>query len=188
MESLFIDTSHFIRIGLLNDQFEWVDFMEIETNRGASIFHSKLYNFLGSNKTEIGKIKDLFLINGPGSYTGIRLAEGMAQILEWHAKKVYSLYSFEIPFLSGVHQGRLSMKAFKKEVFIYEWEGEKTKMQLVSEDNFDYATSEKERKENIRLLKECSCGLFKKVKNRGSRLGPFYFRTLEKEFNTNSIK
>ncbi len=186
MDTLFLDSSHYLRLGILDKQFEWIDFREIKNKKGSSILHYELYKLLEEKGLQANCLKKIFLANGPGSYTGIRLAEGIAQIFEWQEVEIYSFYCFEIPYLAGVQSGAWYAEAFKGEVFLYEWDGIKTQSRLVAKSNFeDYA----QKKENLYhaynmalLLKEYPQKIFSKIFERKRRFSPFYFRSLDKEF------
>ena len=76
-KKLFLDTSCFLTVGLLNDDFSWIDYKVTETPRSASNIHPEVHSLLESNGSSLDEIDEVYLINGPGSYTGIRISEGV---------------------------------------------------------------------------------------------------------------
>lgn len=195
MGVLFLDSSFYLQFGLLNHQLEWIDFREIQNRKGASSLHGELYEFLGKNNVQVKDVKKIILGGGPGSYTGIRLAEGMAQIFEWQKVEINSFYSFEIPYFSGIEEGAWCAEAFKGEIFLYEWNKSKSQHSLMKESEFrDYTPKKGELyhigdgisdrlvRSTTSLLKKHPQEIFKRILRRGERFAPFYFRTGEQEF------
>ena len=86
------------------------------------------------------KIKDLsglIKVSGPGSYTGMRLAEGVSQVLDWLGVKTFSFYHFQVPSILGFNEGAWYCKAFKGETFVYLWRGKETESFLIDKDKFE---------------------------------------------------
>ena len=201
MDTLFLDSSIYLQLGILNEQLEWIDFREIKDRKGSSIFHRELYKLFEEKGFQIKNLKKIFLGNGPGSYTGVRLAEGMAQIFEWQNVDIYSFYCFEIPYFSGVEKGIWCTEAFKGEMFFYEWNREKSQNYFVKVDEFKnhipkitpfyYAEGKNLSQCALNtnsLLKKCPQKIFSNILKRKKRFSPFYFRSLKKEFKVKSFE
>lgn len=193
MHSLFVDSTSGLVIGLLDSNFEWVEYMSLDEKKPSEIIHHEIYNILKKHHLNLNEIR-CFVSSGPGSYTGMRLSEGLAQVFELNKMPVYSFYHFDVPKLSGVQKGFWATNAFKGQVFIYNWDGESAEKQLVNKDDFQIEDqnlgftldtndqlfvnliSTKE------LIKTNAPRLFKNVEQQKLRMAPYYFRSLDEEF------
>lgn len=199
---LFIDTSDHLVVGLLNQDFDLVEWIETPEKKSSGIIHSLIDDLLNERKIEILKIKAVFTIAGPGSYTGIRLSAGIAQIFEWHKIPILSIYHFEVPRMLGREKGIWMSNAFKGEFFIYKWNKEVGEKILIAADKVQVELElYKERGYQLfthypplnvgydlhfsgELLKKESKTLFSAVYDRRIQRDNFYFRATEKEFKT----
>lgn len=133
--TLFLDTTSNAHIGLLKDG-EFIGFEKGSEQKASQKFHYRVYELLEKNKLKLAEIKHIFQMAGPGSYTGMRLSEGFANILEINDTRVNSLYHFEIPSLLGEMDYTFISNAFKKEYFIADYtDGQLTKS-LVAHKEF----------------------------------------------------
>jgi tRNA threonylcarbamoyladenosine biosynthesis protein TsaB len=193
MASLFIDSSDYLQMGLLDDNYQWLEHFILETKKGSQHLHPELNRILTKNDCSLENIDCLFYVAGPGSYTGIRLVEGLAQFLAWQKKTVYSLYGFEVPRLLGHAEGQWVSEAFKGELFIHSWGKFGEREELVAKDSFDDLPAGplfSHRDEiaghpavsTAKLIFEQPKPLFSLVHARATREGPYYYRELEDEF------
>lgn len=200
MNYLFLDTSINLTIGILDDKFRWIDLVEIETKKTSEIIHSKIFEILTKNSLTVNSNFEIISIVGPGSYTGMRIVEGVNQIFELEGKTIYSFHTFCLPELMRSEWSHICFKAFKNEVFLYE---SGTKAELVSVENFK---SEYVLNQNYNLVTygdgflDIESSVFDIrpgfLKNPGAALSaivkvnmrqePFYFRPVEVEFKQNS--
>jgi len=198
MSYLFLDTCHFITVGLLDRDFGWKKLIKTNNKKSSKEIHSIIDGLLREFSIEIKSLKGLILINGPGSYTGIRVGEGVAQIFEWQKISVFSTYHFEIPQLVGISSGTWVCNAFKNEIFVYKWnekdgiksliDKEKIADDLKSDDQL-YTQYKNEKvldlvfkNDSSTLIEDFSNTLFNKIVKEKIRKEPFYFRRLEEEF------
>ena len=86
MISLFIDTSYTPVVGLLDESLSWLDYVKGHSPRSGQQLHAMIYEILSKNGMEFSEVKKLFMMAGPGSYTGMRVVEGFAQIVEYPRK------------------------------------------------------------------------------------------------------
>lgn len=199
MLTLYIDSSHSLTLGLLDKSFGWIDYCEFKEKKTSGILHIELLEMLKRNNFEIGQLTQVVEAAGPGSYTGMRVAEGLCQILEWQQRECRSFYHFEVPALCGIEQGVWIAKAFKGEVFCYHFDGEVNRIEFIREAELPDFTEQWQRQslkvfghyeDDLSVDKELTSALiqksaqdfFKKVWERGERKGPYYFRALEQEF------
>lgn len=198
---LFIDTSSYIQIGLLDENFEWVHHEVIANKKGAQLIHGTLYRALNDFGLKVQDLEGILLANGPGSYTGIRIGEGVAQILALEGIKVVTLYHYEVPSFCGVSNYKFFEKAFKGEVFCYTRTGESESKDLIAESSFQSLDTSDEHLYHLigelnevvlnsvyTLYKKYPKQIFSQVWERGEHNGPYYFRPAEKEFKMTGIK
>ncbi|WP_417337330.1 hypothetical protein [Halobacteriovorax marinus] len=203
MAYLFIDTSDHLVLGLLDENYRWLDFVETEDKKSSASIHSHVYSLLEKRNLKIKEVQGLFQVAGPGSYTGMRISEGMAQVLEWQDIPIYSFYHFSVPFILGIERGAWVSKAFKGEIFLYEWRGEKVEKSLHSEKDlgslqeklspelgefwthFDGVIDQISRS-SAQLIKEKPEEVFSYVAESQLREKPFYYRSLENEFHVSN--
>jgi tRNA threonylcarbamoyladenosine biosynthesis protein TsaB len=205
MKSLFVDTTDHFSIGLLSSDWEWIDYSySTEIKSSAGKVHSFIHNLLEEHGLTMRDIKRIFFLNGPGSYTGVRVSEGMAQVFSWLSLETFSFYHHDVPKLLGTKKGHFVTPAFKKEVFSFSWDEEEEKQELVGEEDLESyiksndliecpyffikpsslnnASQKSEVIYTTDLIKKYSKEIFPKVFGKKLRRKPFYFRSLEKEF------
>lgn len=193
MHSLYVDSTSGLTIGLLDPNFSWVEYINLTESRPSEIIHHEIFNLLRRHNLNLKNIR-CFVSSGPGSYTGMRLSEGLAQIFELGKMKVYSFYHFDVPSFIGIDHGFWVTNAFKGQVFIHTWKNETIEYQLVSKESFSIENKElgftldstdplfSDLITTKFLIKEKSNLLFSKILKQQLRVTPYYFRTLDEEF------
>lgn len=193
---LYLDTSEKLVIGLLNEDYQWVDYFEEDIRSASSRMQGIIFDNLGRHQKTIQDIKCIFQASGPGSYTGMRVSEGLSQIFEWHSYPIYSFYHFEVPQLLGIEKGTWNANAYKGDIFLYHWDGEKEDYELIKierlklkEGDHLYSHYHKEPFEMINdenltsvMIKNNPQKFFQLVENKKLRREPYYYRPLEIEF------
>ena len=209
---LYLDSTQHIVCGIYDDNTKsWVSYKELHNKKGSKLMHGLTFELLSEQNLKIDDIEGLILASGPGSYTGMRLAEGFAQILEWRNVPVRSFYHFEVPGFHGVKEGLWVASAFKGEYFYYQWprqEGDPPLSEnLMSREAFHTWMKQAREKFGANAKEQIFCHLknifeqedfipdstfelirtragefFTHILQRGKRLEPFYYRPLEKEF------
>jgi tRNA threonylcarbamoyladenosine biosynthesis protein TsaB len=195
MHSLYVDSSAGLVIGLLDSEFRWVEYLDSKEKKPSEVIHYEIYNLVQKFNLDL-KNMYFFFSAGPGSYTGMRLGEGIAQVLAWDEKNVFSFHHFDVPRMTGIDKGYWVTNAFKGQVFIYNWDNEAgtAEKELVNSADFKIIDSElgftlsaenkdfSHLKTTKDLIKNSSALIFKKVFEQKLREPPYYFRTLEEEF------
>lgn len=193
MYSLFIDSTSGLDIGLLDSKLDWVEYHSLDEKKPSEVIHTEIYQLTQKYKLELKNMR-LFVTSGPGSYTGMRLSEGLAQIFKMSLMPVFSFCHFDVPRLAGISHGYWVTNAFKGQVFVYRWNGDESEKTLINKTDFiiedqklgytldkvdplfDGLSTTKE------LIKKNAPVLFAKVLELKMRVPPYYFRTLEEEF------
>lgn len=196
---LYLDTSHFLSIGLLNKDFTWLEFEHHEKLQHSADIHAQIFEILNKHNIEALQLESIFLCNGPGSYTGIRLGEGIGQLFELSHIPVYSFHQYEIPKILGVTAGQWVCHAFKKEVFNYFWDDQKISNELIAATEWTKVSSAIYTHQpsgpwesynpvlTTQLLKDNPAPIFGHLKNNNIRRESYYFRPLDKEFKRSVV-
>ncbi len=190
---LFLDTTFGVSVGLLNSSFEWVEYKFLENKKSSSVIHSLILEILMKNNLEVKDVKSLFYVAGPGSYTGMRVSQGIVDIFDWQNFEVFSFYHFDVPRLLGMKKGIWIGDAFKGEVFVHRWEDGKEEQKLYKKNDFELPVDiplfllqnpdEKDCKETQKLIKDNAKDLFKIIEKEKMKKELFYYRTIDMEFS-----
>ncbi|MBY0518396.1 MAG: hypothetical protein K2P81_15910 [Bacteriovoracaceae bacterium] len=136
MITLFIDTSYNQILGILDEKNTWVKIHHNEGQRNSSQLHVDLNRIFSEANLSPSQITNVFYVAGPGFYTGLRMAYGLADLLGLEKKKISTIYSFEIPYLLGSQKYFWITKAYRGEIFIHERNYENQSTYLLTEDAF----------------------------------------------------
>jgi len=183
---LFIDTSFKPTWGIHNGS-KWLHYEQSMDRKASDFLHTQLYEMLKKHSLEIRDVK-IVLSLGPGSYTGMRLIQGIKDVFELEGVQIFTFFHFEVPALLGVKEGEWITQAFKGEVYSYLWsEGreEKARKPLDADfhlslfgqgiDSFVYESTEE-------MIYEEAKSLFSQISKRSNYQNIFYFRELNEEF------
>jgi tRNA threonylcarbamoyladenosine biosynthesis protein TsaB len=192
MSYLLLDTTNGLTVGLLSKKLEWINYHFSEEKKPSEVIHFKINELLESNNVNL---KDVTLITvaGPGSYTGMRLSEGISNIFMICGIKTLSFFHFEVPAFLGVNEGRFVTNAFKGQYFSYYWQNSKVERNLINSTEIDFSkkvyTNIDDNKftdsiSTSKLILENNEILFKKIIERGTCEKSFYFRALDEEFKS----
>lgn len=190
---LYLDTSHFLALGLLNQKFEWVKYEKREQLQHSADIHALMHAMMNEAGVEALELSGVIVVNGPGSYTGIRLGEGIAQLFELSNIPVYAFHHYHVPKILGIESGEWVCHAFKGEVFRYEWHGDSESFDLMKASDWSQKASalyshqpsgpwEKVAQDTCALIESGSKALFATIVAGKHRQEPYYFRPLDKEF------
>jgi tRNA threonylcarbamoyladenosine biosynthesis protein TsaB len=200
MAYLFLDTSSYLNCGILDSSFNWLDYISTDISKSSGHVHGVMDKLLGEHSLSWETLDGLIVSSGPGSYTGMRVSEGIAQILEIDNLPVYSFYHFEIISDLGM-SGYWISEAFKGEFFFYDTQSETARLL-----NLEQLILELEKCENIfaldrqvrgvdytfqstlDLLKENPSKVFSKITSSSRRQTPYYYRPEDVEFTLKAKK
>lgn len=197
---IYIDSTDHLTIGLLDKLGNWKNWQVYLNSHPSEVLHQALFELITKFHLNLCEV-DFVLSAGPGSYTGMRLGEGFAKILEWDKKNVYSLFQFDVFRFGGIKKGFWFTPAFKDEIFICSWDEEREfcKKELIPisvfdlaffKDNFTYGFARGKFKTEIfkefeissKLLKETLPFAINEAVRNDKREDAFYFRPIDEEF------
>jgi tRNA threonylcarbamoyladenosine biosynthesis protein TsaB len=189
--NLFLDSTSSLKIGLIEDG-QFVFFEDYDDRKSSASIHRYIYQSLLRYKKEVTDLEATITIAGPGSYTGIRVTYGLAQIFAYLGIPHYSLYHFEIPAILGVSSGTWYSYAYKNEIFTYTWDGDSSSIKLIpigdfsDSQQFFNASSNSQFQNTLLLLRDNVAKiLFYLQRNRVCRK-LIYYRQIEDEFKKQS--
>ncbi len=190
---IVLDSSDGLSIGFLTEDYTWASFQSLLDVKASMVLHSIIAENLNQNKLDITNIKEVIYCSGPGSYTGMRLAKGFADILALENINKKSFYHFEIPKLCGISDYLWITNAFKNEYFVYE--SKNNSKSLIPDSKLDlyiskkkvFSNSEKLMEEhNIESTKDLvrkNPQLFSEIKSENEL---YYFRPENQEFKVSN--
>jgi tRNA threonylcarbamoyladenosine biosynthesis protein TsaB len=200
---LFIDSTYDLHLGVLDDGLNWLSLDHHAGQKASAIIQSKAFEQLEQNNIKAQDLAGIITVNGPGFYTGLRLAEGFADVFSFFGIPQYSFYSYEIPLWCKHGVGTWFTKAYRGEYFFYHWDGVNHQQELVaskelasaltktqyfihSQASLDALSTEliPQPISTIELLKKFPQDIFKQVL-KGPKREAFYFRAPEDEFKVN---
>ncbi len=180
MKNIFIDASHSLTVGLLDESWNWIKF-ETTDQLPSITLHQSINQIIGNESWD--KIDRFFFCKGPGSYTGLRLIEGLEQYLKFEKIKCHDFYSFELREILGLKNSFL-YSAFKGQYLLSNKENILYNLEEIDESLDYYGEKLDERfnyKSILDLIKKESKKIFPYIKNNESKK-IYYFRPLSEEF------
>jgi len=191
---LFIDTTEKITFGLLSEDFKWLEYFFDPKIVISTKLHSLIQKMLDKNGIDFSQLDSLVYIAGPGSYTGMRVAEGIAQIVEWQNKSVFSFYHYEVPKICGVETGAWIASAFKGEMFLHEWDQKLEENKLLLTNDLENMVDGKnlfslrgdlelKTTSTAQMIELNSQVIFNYVFKNKMKRKLYYYRPLEQEFS-----
>lgn len=202
MNYLYLDTTDHLIVGLLDSNLSWIEYLELDDRKSSGKIHGVIFELLEKYELSVESLSGVFQVSGPGSYTGMRVSEGIVRVFDWESIPTYSFYHFDVPKITGITEGKWLSSAFKGEVFVYSWSEEDSNKFLFKDsdlasfihssnpiythfdlDNIDLH-NDKVIKYSSELIKNKSKEVFRHVLDRKMRVEPFYYRSLEIEFSS----
>lgn len=108
MKTLYIDThSNQIEIILFSDDEYFLEVASDQSNQHSSVIMPTIEKLLKQHKVSLDQIDDIIVINGPGSFTGVRLGVTIAKTLAYTLSiPIRVMSSILIKAISNVEKGR----------------------------------------------------------------------------------
>lgn len=196
MFTLFIDTTFGITVGVLDSNNSWLNYNFTDSKKSSSIVHRLIKDALTDANIDENSLKRFVQVSGPGSYTGMRVSDGISQVFEWQNINCFAFHHFQVPKVLGIESGVWLAKAFKGEVFCYVWNDNEEKKILIKEAELDEFLREKNQifvghkqefisnvKATSDLIKNDSVNLFDYIFKQNLKEPLYYYRSLEDEFS-----
>ncbi len=198
---LYLDTVNHLVLGLYDHkQKKWQSFKEVLSKKTSGIIHKEVYDLLSQSDIKLANIEGAIITSGPGSYTGMRVAKGFADILSWNNISVNSFYHFEVPKLVGLTSYSWISYAFKGELFEFQLQEGIENHYLHQEDSFSFENKKilfthffddshpfpEDVRSSSNMIKESPEKVFHDVLNYNFKRPLFYYRTLDQEFKKSS--
>lgn len=136
MSSLFLDTSYNQILGFLSSEGKLSKLSIKEGQKTSASLHVELNDLLKSSNSSLKEITNVIYVAGPGFYTGLRLAYGIADIMRISGARLFGFYAFDIPYLLGVQNYDWITKAYRGEVFVFTRTDANTSIALLSDREF----------------------------------------------------
>lgn len=203
MNYLFIDSTYDFYLGILNENLEWVSFEKFTDQKASAIIQRKIYDVLEKNSIQIKSLAGVICVNGPGFYTGLRLAEGLSDVFSFFGIPNNSFYSYEVPLWCGYEEGSWFTKAYRGEYFFNHWDKASSQNELIDSKkvlnslegkncfihslaSLDSLTTPllQNSVQTIDLIRHHPDKIFPHVIEK-KQVEPFYFRAPEDEFKVN---
>lgn len=205
MSSLFVDSTYDLCLGVLDDGLNWLTFERQIGQKASAVIQGSAHEMLGKLNLEASDLSSIISVNGPGFYTGLRLAEGFADVFQFFGVPHYSFYSYDIPAWCGVKRGLWFTKAYRGEYFCYHWDESGSRHELLSGKEIASVLSQyesvyihsdvsldelsrgliKQSISTVELLQKNPQIIFKQVLDQKLKKDAFYFRAPEDEFKVN---
>lgn len=136
MKTLYLDTAYNQTLGICDERGEWLCRRHGSGQRSSAKMHVDLHEMCEELKIQAQGLKRIVYVAGPGFYTGLRVAYGVAQTLRLGGAATFSLYNHLVPGLLGVTRYTWITKAYRGEVFVYQQDGASGTSGLITEDKF----------------------------------------------------
>jgi tRNA A37 threonylcarbamoyladenosine modification protein TsaB len=147
--SLYLDTSYYLTVGLLDNTLNWVAFDLYQDTKSASKIHAAIQKVLNQKLLLPQDLKQVFTCFGPGSYTGIRYAYIVGQMYAQAGIPLRSFFHHELPSSLNIDKGTFIANAFKSEYFLYQWNNGQVQTKFIPHQSL----SEKDiQEENVYIL------------------------------------
>lgn len=121
-------------MGICDERGQWIGLHESVGQRSSAQLHADLHQLCEAKALVPRDIGRVVYLAGPGFYTGLRIAYGIAQTLKLSGVKSFSFYAHHIPELLGESDYIWITKAYRGEVFVYR--SSDRKVQLLGEKDF----------------------------------------------------
>ncbi len=200
---LYIDTTQYVTVAIFDKKtFKFKEYVSLHEKKSSKIIHSTINDLLTKQGVDPLKLEGIIICAGPGSYTGMRVGEGIAQIFEWQEIEKFSFYHFDVPRYAGISSGVWFANAFKGEVYIHTWDGKDFSDKLILNCDFNkyqqrnklmythFLEEEEADSSEIvltsKMIRDMPEVILKKIIEDREQKPLYYFRELEKEFKRNN--
>ena len=136
MKTLFLDTAYNQTLGICDERGGWLCLRHGSGQRSSARLHVDLHEMCTEKGITPQDIGEVLYVAGPGFYTGLRVAYGVAQVLKLSGPKTLTLYNHLVPKWLGYKSYSWVTKAYRGEVFVHECHEGREQSGLMAEDKF----------------------------------------------------
>ncbi len=155
--------------------------------RPSVVLFESIHQILDEYSLDIREIERFYFCKGPGSYTGLRISEGLEQYLRMNKINCSGFYSFEILNLFDSNYCYLS-NAFKNEYF-FAWKDKDIKYKKIKKEFLEQEIGELEvissnclEKTYDKFINDKIVDFLNYLKNENKVKEVFYYRSLDEEY------
>lgn len=131
MNELILDTSGVPRI-FLNGKY-----IILASEKTQYLLYPSIQNILKEQNIEIKDLQSFIFCAGPGGYTNLRIAQGLAKIIQMSGVNIYSYYHHHLPRLMGKKKGIFFSWAYKNQVYLYLYDNDLYEEKLINQDQLE---------------------------------------------------
>lgn len=121
-------------MGICDERGQWLGLHESVGQRSSAQLHADLHQLCEAQRITPQDITQIAYLAGPGFYTGLRIAYGIAQTLKLAGLTTASFYAYDVPGLLGEQEYTWITKAYRGEIFVYDSKNKRGS--LLTEDEF----------------------------------------------------
>ncbi len=140
MRTLYLDTTYDLVVALLDGNGRELGRDHHPGQKAASSLHVRLHALCERLGTAPADITEVVYAAGPGFYTGMRVAFGIAETLALAGVRSVGYHAHLVPALLGERDYSWVTKAYRGEIFLHICREGRGESRLVPEVGFDPAT------------------------------------------------
>lgn len=198
MKTLLVDTSFGFKAAYEDTEKEILELISVDTTKLSEVFHTEIDQLILKYNSSWKNLDNYIYNLGPGSYTGLKIGSSLASSLKTTSTKTFGYHEYKLPYLLGYSEGIWIDKAFKKQIFVYEWNKEKSHHYLLDINDFFFKPNQRyfckndlvwdkvEILSTQDLFKNEGSKIIKRVldeSNENQDQDIFYYRTIDMEYN-----
>jgi len=120
VSTLYLDTAYNQIVGICDERGQWLGLQESVGQRSSALLHTDLHSLCQQSNLAPKDLKRVVYVAGPGFYTGLRIAFGIAQTMKLSGVDTRAFYTYDVPRFLGVTDYTWITKAYRGEVFVYQ--------------------------------------------------------------------
>lgn len=197
--SLVIDTSSSVSVALFDKDLNFLDKKESKELKSSKVLHRLVYDMYQEKGLKVQDLKEVFYCAGPGSYTGLRLAKGFAEVFSLEGVEIKGFWYQDYLKEKNDKSSILLANAFKNEIYVFKdfhesLEELENLPEIINQEDYKcFSINDLRLKSEIKIS-EAKDLVFKDINNQTIHVlrklpsrEIFYYRSLEEEFSRPKI-